>query len=134
MSVQTILWDCNFFLEILPIGWDISKVSYLTEHVDRLIRSINAPDYCAMVGDQSVLFEVLGTVSKHSLDILSEQAVHVALVPWEQPLHESNMAPVRGDNYGDVVILLSFLCWYGYIQTNKYSTDQIELKEILPLL
>lgn len=104
-------------------------MSYLTEHVDRLIRSINAPDYSAMVGDRSVLFEVLGTVSEHSLDILSEQAVHVALVSWEQPLHESNMAPVRGDYYGDVVILLSFLCWYGYIQTNKYSTDQIELKE-----
>lgn len=104
-------------------------MSYLTEHVDRLIRSINAPDYSAMVGDLSVLFEVLGTVSEHSLDILSEQAVHVALVSWEQPLHESNMAAVRGDYYGDVVILLSFLCWYGYIQTNKYSTDQIELKE-----
>lgn len=109
-------------------------MSYLTEHVDRLIRSINDLVYSAMVVVQSVLLEVLGTVSEHSLDILREQAVHVALVPWKQPLHESNMAPVRGDYYGDVVVLLSFLCWYGYIEINKNSNGQIELKEIIPLL
>lgn len=109
-------------------------MSYLNKHFDRLIRSINAPDYSAMVGDRSVLFEVLGTVSKHGLDILREQAVHVALVPRKQTLHESNVAPVRGDYYGDVVVLLSFLCWYGYIQINKNSTGLIDLNEIIPLL
>lgn len=61
-----------------------------------------------------VVSQKLVSMFKDGVRVLSEKAIHVAGVARQQPLQESNMAAVLGDDDGNVLTFLSLVQWNGY--------------------
>lgn len=65
----------------------------------------------------------VATILDDGLGKLPEHTIHVGALTWPQALKEANMAPMTGDQQGQVRVLLHCLHWNGWIGEHRKSTE-----------